>query len=317
MSSDHATKAKNATELPERDGLDLPVSEHVPEELEALYEEDILDDITDVDLFDVPEPQNLELPTDDDEEPQGYLPPPGHPKGGDSVVAQRIRDTGFVMLTTDEEAVRSHLIYEGTRAERDLGRGEDALLRWRLKTGVRQREAAERVAYQRQERRKAIGAGLFCGLILGGAVWAAVLLSDATPQVDDSPVITAEVLAAVAAPVEIPARFSEVEGGTLVEVPTELWSPPLVDGSYKSWDDDGHRFWQFDYTSESAMALSWVDPSGAVRLDDTTCDNRIDGTTGRCYVGRNLARFADAPEGDWTLVGCLDGRCGPVSTFTF
>ncbi|HJN78191.1 MAG TPA: hypothetical protein QGF58_30040 [Myxococcota bacterium] len=308
MSRDNAKKT-DETPLPELDGLDLPKPEHVPGDLEDLYEEDVSDEITDVDRFDVPEPRNLE--------PQGYLPPPDHPKD-DSLVEQRVRETGCVLLSTDEEAIRAHMLYEGTRTERDLDRGEDALLRWRLKSGQRQREHAERTAFENAGRRKAVGSAMFVGLVLGGSVWVAVLLGDATTQPESPlPELTPAVLAAVAAPVVVPPVITEVDGGTLVEVQTELWTPPVIEGSYRSWDNDGHRFWQFDFASEDPMNLRWVDPAGEVRLDDTVCDNRIDGATGRCYVGRNIARFADAPDGEWTLVGCLDARCGPVSTFEF
>jgi len=274
MSQDTAnTKDLIDNALPERDGLDLPVPEHTPEDIEALY--------------DAPEPKSL--------------------------VEQRIRETGFVLLNTEEENLRSELL-DAIEPERER-LGEEGLLRWRLKSGQRRREHAERIAFERFERRKGIGAGLFIGLLFGGAAWAVVLFGDATPA-DPDITLTPEVLAAVAAPVEVPPTITEVDGGTLVEVQTELWTPPVVDGTYKTWEDDGHRFWQFDFESEGMMSLRWVDPSGAVRLDDTECTNRIDGDTGRCYVGRNLARFADAPEGDWTLVGCLDGRCGPVSNFS-
>lgn len=298
-------------ELP--DGLDLPVPEHVPMDLDdmCLADEDVSDEITDLSILEAPDPMSLDAEAFDDEEleddpsVQGFLPPPDHPRG----------EQGFLLLSTDEAEIRGRMVTT-PEAERDgVTRGESALRDWRIKAGLRDKEAAERQYEERARRRLRVG--VTAGVVALAAVgaWGVSMVLDPPVAEPKPPPITPEVLAAVATPATTAAIVDNV-----VTVPTQLWAPPVQDETLKSWVVEDHRYWQFDFQSPGTMELRWLDPTGQIRLDDYECTNRVDADVGRCYVGRNLERFRalvdqGAPAGDWTLVGCVDGRCGPVATF--
>ncbi|MCP4810159.1 MAG: hypothetical protein GY913_24475 [Proteobacteria bacterium] len=304
----------DSPEIAEADGLDLPVPEHVPMDLDemCLAEEDAGDDITDLSFLDAPEPMSLEPVEDDVEElleddpsVQGFLPPPDHPRG----------EQGFLLLTTDEQDIRGRMLITSEDERDGLSRGENALRDWRIKAGLRDKEAAEREFELRARRRVRMGVAAGLVALIGAAAWTTTMLLDPPTAEPKPPPITPAVLAAVAGPAAAPELVDNV-----VTVPTRLWAPPVHDETLKSWVVDDYRYWQFDFASAGPMELRWMDPSGAVQLDDYRCDNRIDADLGRCYVGRNLERFRalvanGAPAGAWTLVGCVDGRCGPVTTF--
>lgn len=309
--------------IPDADGLDLPVAEHVPMDLDDLCapDEDALsglleddgDAVTDLSFLDAPEPGSLQLDDpealDDDPSVQGFLPPPEHPRG----------EQGFLLLTTDEKDIRGRMLTSEEHDRDGVTRGEAALRDWRIKAGLRDKETSEREFERRSRRNARLGATVGAAALTGLLVWAgSVVLSPNTDQPKPPPV-TPEVLAAVATPLEVPVDAAEAVA-QVVTVPTQLWAPPVHAETLKSWVVDDYRYWQFDFSSAGPMSLRWVDAAGATQLDDTQCNNRVDAEVGRCYVGRNLERFRalvqnGAAAGTWTLVGCVDGRCGPVTDF--
>jgi hypothetical protein len=295
------------------------------------------------DLYDAPDPLSLEDEDEDDFDPlecdldqdtdvRGYLPSPEHPRGlNEDLPELDGRESGFQAISTDESHVRDRMLWtheqEEAKRNHQPTAAEVGLRDWRLKSGQKRREAAELERIEKQVRRKSlamgVGIGVGVGLLALGGLWA--LTSSGEPDVTagSEAVTTGTPTEAVTTgtPTEAVTTGTPTEAtGPAVEAPpASLWAPPVVEGSYASWTQDDHRFWQFDYASEQTLRLRWLDAAGAVVLDDSPC-GRIDGATGRCYVGRSVERFEwlvrqGAAAGTWTVEACEGSQCGAVGSF--
>jgi hypothetical protein len=314
-------------DAPDRAPEDL---ERIPEDIEELFEE-VVDDFP----TDVPDLQN-----------QGYLPAPDSPRGT-SLVEQRVRDGGFVCLDTEDQVGRAQTLHDADQARverQDEDRHEvttEALGNWRERADER-RAAYERAQLEAERRRHLIGRGLLTGLMVGlfmaWGITELILRTDSiTVPPDEVASAPAEATPApVAAPVEEPTGAESAESGgekvlttaSLVTSPMALkttaptaetgaFDPGILDGKFKSWTLDDHNWWQFDFQGEEPLHLRWIAPDGNVKLEGWTCDNRINKTIGRCYVGQHLAHFAPEP-GTWSLYACGDANasaCAMVDEF--
>lgn len=301
-------------DLRPEDAPDRAPEELVPEDIEDLYE-----DVGD-------------LPTDAPE-PQGFLPPPEAPKGGPSIIEERVRTKGFVLLDTEEEVERAEALLAAPPEERHE-QTEDALQDWRARADGR-RAAWHRAELEAARRRTQVVRGLTLGLILGlFAAWGLTefvlsrpdqaLAADAPGEPETAPEAALQALeqagagAAGLAP-EVPSEtLAGLVTSPLAEEPSDGFDAKLMDGRFKSWVLDDHHWWQFDFEGSEPLHLRWIAPDGNVKLEGWTCDNRITTAIGRCYVGQHLAHFAPEP-GQWSLYACADEQasaCEMVHEFT-
>ena len=297
----------------------LEPTPQIPMDIEDLYEAPDPASLEPADPYD-----ELEGDADSDTDVRGFLPPPEAPRGLNEGLPELEQDeSGFQALSTDESHVRERMLWtarEADEADRNKvpTRGENALRDWRLKSGNKRREHAERQAAEKRTNRNSLGLGLAIGLAIGllglGVVWALGGSEETAAPVEaittGTPTEATLVPTPEAAAPTTPVAETPVQAG---------WTPPLVDGTYMSWAAEDHLYWQFDYASEQTLRLRWLDAAGAVALDDTEC-GRIDGAMGRCYVGRSVERFEwlvrqGAAGGTWTVEACQGADCGVIDTF--
>ena len=215
------------------------------------------------------------------------------------------------------------------------GHTDDALGVWRERASVR-RTAYEQAELTASNRRgvlaRAVTVGFMLGLFLAWAVTefilgieeprpaepVAALPLDVPPDQVDVHVSASQ--AALSAETETPA--TEIVETPLLAPETAIpeepsFDPKVLEDDFQSWVWRNHYWWQFDFEGTGALHLRWVGPDGKVKLEGWACENRVNTTIGRCYVGQSLTHFAPKP-GTWTLHACNDAEfsaCALVDHF--